>query len=255
MDSNPKDEPKEIPDDSAPFNPAEAAAILELTDKQKIFADAILKGTTQVQAARLAGYSGNDANLRAQGSKVIRSPAVQAYLAWGRNGRAGVPDDPATLPEIERTLSKHLRGADKAASLRASELLTKLHAVRAEQQPPPCPIQILDRLVDMGELGACIATLIARHTNIRGWQPKPPIPPEAEARQIKALRSKMTPGEAARVDNVLQLQNQFAEAAFSSAPAQAAPSVASATTDGAAVGNADPVAAMAFRPHRNSRLF
>ncbi|CAN0360804.1 unnamed protein product, partial [Phaeothamnion confervicola] len=105
---------------------------LELSPRQKAFADAILMGCTQTRAAEIAGYSGQGATLRSTASNTAKSPKVMSYIAWAKNGQAGLPDDPATLAEIERTLSKHLRGSDKPASLRASELLTKLHIARDE---------------------------------------------------------------------------------------------------------------------------
>jgi phage terminase small subunit len=55
--------------------------------KQK-FALALFEGHTQREAARLAGYAGDDATLDVQASKLVRSPKMQGLMtqAWSRSG-------------------------------------------------------------------------------------------------------------------------------------------------------------------------
>lgn len=221
MESNTEDEAPVTLSIDQPFNAEEAAILLELTPRQKSFADAILMGCTQTRAAEIAGYSGKDATLRSTASGVMKSKAVQSYLAWAKNGKSGLPDDPATVAEIERRLSEHLRGADKPASLRAAEILNRLHAARleAEKHTVRAPKESLDALARLGEVGVAVALICARHHQL-DWAPPTPVD---EKRVVEQLKDQLTPTERSKLENFRQLQNNVEKnfrAAAGVSPAQ-----------------------------------
>lgn len=51
-----------------------------LKARHRLFADYIASGYTQTDAARLAGYKGDDGTLASTGSKLVRNPKIKAYL-------------------------------------------------------------------------------------------------------------------------------------------------------------------------------
>lgn len=210
MESNSEDDNKSIVNKDQPFNSEEAAALLELSPRQKAFADHILMGCTQTRAAEMAGYSGEDSTLRSTASRVMASEKVQAYLAWARNGKAGLPDNPATIAEIERKLSEHLRGSDKNASIRASELLTKLHIAReeADRNATQTPTEVLDDMAKLGPIGLGLAMWVSRATGVAWKAPDPASDGTLPAFEA-ALHAQLTPAEQARVDYVANLQNSL----------------------------------------------
>ncbi len=56
-----------------------------LNDKQRRFADFILQGKTQIEAHKLAGYSGkNDEARAASACEILTNPNVEQYLAEQR---------------------------------------------------------------------------------------------------------------------------------------------------------------------------
>lgn len=67
---------------------------MALTGKKRAFADAVLAGRSNKDAAIVAGYS--PATASAAGSRLVKDPAVAAYLATARANVA--PGAPAALP-------------------------------------------------------------------------------------------------------------------------------------------------------------
>ena len=67
---------------------------MALTGKKRAFADAVLAGRSNKDAAIMAGYS--PATASAAGSRLVKDPAVAAYLAAARASVA--PGAPAALP-------------------------------------------------------------------------------------------------------------------------------------------------------------
>ena len=60
-----------------------------LKDQQRIFADYILEGKSQLEAHKLAGYKGKNDNARtASASEILKNPNVQDYLAERRSNVA-----------------------------------------------------------------------------------------------------------------------------------------------------------------------
>ncbi|MBL8567207.1 MAG: hypothetical protein JNM89_15970 [Hyphomicrobiaceae bacterium] len=194
------------------FDADEAAALLELSQMQRKFADAVLRGATYVKAAKLAGYSGEGNNLRSTASKVAKSPAVRQYMALAKSGGAAVPDDPADREELKRTLSRHLRGGDKATSIRAAEVIHRINAAELEEKSkaPDPPDVVLDKLSELGELGCCIAVLLARKHRL-AWNPPTALAPDAEKRMVAELKTQMTEADRRRVEHFADLQNNFSQ--------------------------------------------
>ena len=56
-----------------------------LTEQQRLFADHVLAGKSQIEAHKLAGYKGKNDNARgASASEILRNPNVVAYMAEHR---------------------------------------------------------------------------------------------------------------------------------------------------------------------------
>ncbi len=66
---------------------------MALTGKKRLFADAVLAGSSNKNAAIKAGYSASTAS--AAGSRLVKDPAVAAYLA---ERRAAVPEGQRPTP-------------------------------------------------------------------------------------------------------------------------------------------------------------
>ena len=259
MESNVEEEDQKNGDLAAPqldqpFDPEYAAAVLQLTLKQKKFADAILAGCNQTQAAELAGYSGSrKGSLRSTASDTANSDKVVSYLAWARAGRSGLPTDPATLRQIQLKLTETMNGSDKNASNRAAEILLRDANARAEaaRDRPFDPIAGLNDLARISEFGLLAAIALARANNV-SWEPPVPPAPDAEARQVEQLRAAMTPADRQRADFIIKRQNSLSTTAPVRDGQVAPPSSDPPPGDGgAAVGNelydVDRLAAVAFR--------
>ena len=96
-----------------------------LPPKQKAWADLYAKSGNGTQAAREAGYKGNDATLKEVGRENLLKPALAAYLSTltspGTNSRI------ADATERQEFWSSVIRDKDEvmAMRLKASELLGK----------------------------------------------------------------------------------------------------------------------------------
>ena len=128
------------------FDFDEAADTCGLSEMQRAFAHAILRGANRTQAARQAGYGGTDDQLRSAGYKAYNSPKVQALLALAKREGFGLPDEPGDAEELKRLLWKHARGDDKNHAIRAAEVLHRIEkeeAAARDANTPGDPIQIL----------------------------------------------------------------------------------------------------------------
>lgn len=76
-----------------------------LTDKQRKFIDARVSGKNQTQAAREAGYSGNDDVLARRGHELARNSKIQERIA-----RRVISAASLTADEVIGTLAEHMRG-------------------------------------------------------------------------------------------------------------------------------------------------
>src|SRR5689334_14703130 len=109
----------EIPEtqDGAPrkytFDADATARMLNLSDKQKKWCLARLRGANKTQAAREAGYKGTDGQIRSAGHNVSNSGPVKRFLELAALEGGGVTDGPVDFTELKRILSRHARGSDK----------------------------------------------------------------------------------------------------------------------------------------------
>jgi hypothetical protein len=111
------------------------------------FAEGLLQGMSQVEAAQFAGYAGarDSVQLRSAGSSAARAKPVQALLALAESRGLGVPDAPGDQQELKRILWAHARSKDKANSIRASIELDRMIANEkaAEEIDPAEALQAL----------------------------------------------------------------------------------------------------------------
>lgn len=155
----------EFETEAAPdFDPAEAAKMLGLSDKQYKFALARLKGANKTQSARAAGYGGSDEDMRSTGSRVAASEKVKAFLKWAETSGAGVPDEPCDSVELKRILSRHARGDDKNTAIRAAEVLHRICNAEAVDEGEGDPA---DTLAEIAEIVPALAATLAQEHNIK----------------------------------------------------------------------------------------
>ena len=122
--------------DEAPFDWAEGALLVGTSKRQTAFARAKCAGLNNSRAAKAAGYSGDDEQLRQAGYRVSRSDKVKALIHLAQVQGGGIPEKPGDVAELKRILWRHARGGDKPASMRASEILHRLDAAEAEAAKP-----------------------------------------------------------------------------------------------------------------------
>ena len=98
----------------------------KLTPKQKKFADAVLSGESYKDAARIAGYSGDDNYLSRVGSENVRKCKIQDYmtkvsednpLIWGRKERQEFWTRIAQGKELDGDTMPAMRDRIKASEL------------------------------------------------------------------------------------------------------------------------------------------
>lgn len=97
-------------------------ARLTLTLKQQKFLDAYAGNATE--AARLAGYTGNDQTLAVTGSRLLKHPQIRAHL----DARRGLASKPliADREEVETFLTATMRGRDVSLAVKAAAQLAKM---------------------------------------------------------------------------------------------------------------------------------
>lgn len=199
------------------FDPQEAKLMLGLSELQFRFAMARLKGMNQSHAAREAGYQGDDAQIRSSGSTAARSSKVIQFLAWAEREGAGISDSPCDTAELKRVLSKHIRAADKATSIRAAEALHRINQADAEREVEHDPKTTLKQIAD---LDIVLADRLAREHGLAF-----PLTPE-EQKRLATAKAKL----------LLQLSNELSERANGCAErgAEAKQHTTVAAIDGAA---------------------
>jgi hypothetical protein len=148
--------------DAKPFDSDEAARMLGLSPTQKKFADGLLKGMNRTAAAQAAGYSGSGSSLRSAASVAAKSEKVVAYLAWAKNGGAGVPEAPCSSDELKKILSRHARSADSSKAIRAAEVLHRLHLAEREAERDKLAMDPAATLARIADLSNAMCEVIAR---------------------------------------------------------------------------------------------
>ena len=106
----------------------ELAELCGCTEKQTKFAQGLLAGMSQVEAAFHAGYAGerDSVQLRSAGSSAAHASPVLALLALAESRGLGVPNTPGDRDELRRILWSHARSKDKANSIRATVELDRI---------------------------------------------------------------------------------------------------------------------------------
>lgn len=105
----------------------------DLTPKQRAWVDAYLKTGNATEAARQAGYVGNDNTLGAVGGENLRKPTIQAALK--ERGETANRAKIADANEVLELLTGVARdeGAHPVARVRSLELLGKRYALWIEK--------------------------------------------------------------------------------------------------------------------------
>lgn len=101
----------------------------KLTTKQRLFVEAYLANPNATEAARKAGYKGNDVTLGAVGAENLKKPQIAELLA-GRVQEAIITTD-EVLNGVKRIALNGQREADK---LKAYELLGKYLVLWTDKQ-------------------------------------------------------------------------------------------------------------------------
>lgn len=157
------------------FDADEAAKMVGLSSFQKKFAMALLRGANQTQAARVAGYSpGNSEDgFKSAGHRAAQSEKVKAFLEWAKQEGAGVPEVAGDSAELRRILWRHARGADKAYSIRAAEVINRMNREDMERRSDAAP-GVLEALNQIALLNASIAMHLAKKYGV-AWDPAPDV--------------------------------------------------------------------------------
>src|SRR5262249_46531027 len=108
----------------------ELGELCNCTEKQTRFAEGLLAGLNQTEAALRAGYAGarDSVQLRSAASAAARSKPVMALLALAESRGLGIPNSPGDREELIRILWAHARSKDKNSSISASKVLNELIA-------------------------------------------------------------------------------------------------------------------------------
>jgi hypothetical protein len=149
---------------------ASLAAQLGLTDKQRKLGIAILQGRNQIEAAKLAGFAGNDATIRSAGSKAANSKKVRRFLEAARAAMANKPVKEMTNEEKRSLLSRIARESSDAVRVRAilghSQLEREDRELEASEAGGDDPISILVEIGELDDECFIIALGLARKHNL-----------------------------------------------------------------------------------------
>jgi phage terminase small subunit len=108
---------------------------MALTAKKKLFADAVMRGKSNKDAAIEAGYSAATAS--AAGSRLVKDPSVAEYLKKCQAETKEVPPKPATSPfDINRALQYSDPQAFLLATMNDSRTEDKLRIDAAKALMP-----------------------------------------------------------------------------------------------------------------------
>ena len=108
---------------------------MNANERQIAFCKAILKGYNQTQAAKAAGYVGDEKTLRSQGSRTFHSAKIRALLKMARESDDGQEPE-GTSEELRKLLWQEARrGGNPSSKVRAMELLAKYSNPLRSDQP------------------------------------------------------------------------------------------------------------------------
>jgi hypothetical protein len=152
------------------FDADATARMLSLTDLQKKWCLARLRGANKTQAAREAGYQGDSEQLRQAGFRASQSGPVKRFLELAALDGGGVADGPVDYHELKRILSKHARGSDKNSAINACNALAKIADKESEAERDLAlnsnPVDVLCEIADLSDDCFTIALNLARKNNL-----------------------------------------------------------------------------------------
>lgn len=151
-----------------PFDWDDAARILGASEKQVAFAKAIVRGMNQTQAARAAGYAGDDEQIRSAGYSAMQSAKVRSLIAWAKEEGAAPLIEIADAETLKRKLSQIVNGGAPSEAIRASEVLHRIHQSEVANAPENHdPVATLNQIA---AIDPALAFALARKNQIT-WQP------------------------------------------------------------------------------------
>jgi hypothetical protein len=132
------------------------------TELQIRFAEGMLQGMNQSEAALHAGYAGEKGSvaIRSAGSSAARSKPVQALLALAESRGLGIPSAPGDMDELKRILWSIARSKDRMNSIKAATELRRIEEEEKAAQEEE-PVSIKDAMEELtAVLGPEIAAVI-----------------------------------------------------------------------------------------------
>jgi len=126
------------------------------------------RNLTMAQAARDAGYAGDDDSIRQAGSRAAKTTAVMAMLAMAAAETGGGHDGNVSRAEAKSILSRLARGSDPNVRIKAFESLNKIESQEQEQRASEAnghrePAEILR---EIASISPALAMLIAAQDGI-----------------------------------------------------------------------------------------
>ena len=128
---------------------SELGELCGATEKQTRFAEGMLAGLSQTEAAFRAGYAGdrNGVQLRSTASSVAQAKPVLALLALAESRGMGVPNAPGDREELRRILWAHARSKDKQTSIRAAVELDRIEQEDREGRAELSGVDVLREIL------------------------------------------------------------------------------------------------------------
>ena len=138
-----------------------------LTVQQRAFVDARSRGLNGLEAARAAGYKGNDATLKVTASRLMKHPGVRAALeeraaATGAAIEAATADDPQIAGPVEQQRILTTIARSKSKRIDAE---TKIKAIVALSK---IQLAVLPRQTGGGSSASASAQVVVVVDNGRG---------------------------------------------------------------------------------------
>jgi hypothetical protein len=136
------------------------------TAMQTRFAEGLLAGLSQTEAAHRAGYSGarDSSQLRSSASATAQSKPVLALLALAESRGFGIPNSPGDRDELIRILWSHARSKDKSNSIRASVELDRI--AREDMAANDAPGDPTETLKEIAETFPLMAASLAKKSGM-----------------------------------------------------------------------------------------
>ena len=148
---------------------AELGELCGCTELQIRFAEGMLQGMNQSEAALHAGYAGEKGSvaIRSAGSSAARSKPVQALLALAESRGLGIPSAPGDMDELKRILWSIARSKDRMSSIKAATELRRIEEEEkaAKEEEPVSTKNVMEELADA--LESCLMKKLVVHQRIQ----------------------------------------------------------------------------------------